>query len=106
MKLTDTALTKIKEISDSEGIGHYIVRVSIKGAGCSGYSFDMNYDADIKETDSKFEFEDVIIIVDELSSQYMDDVEVDYMESEFSGGFKFSGGAIKSSCGCGNSYSF
>lgn len=106
INLTPKAIAKIKEISEGEGIGHYCVRVSVKGAGCSGYAFELNYDDNISDIDETFDIDGVKIIVDGLSLNYADNTTVDYIESPFSGGFQFSGGDIKSSCGCGKSYEF
>lgn len=104
--LTEKAILKIKEISDSEGVGHYMIRVKILGGGCNGFTQDMQYDNQISEMDEVFEMNGVKIIVDFLSHQYLDEVVIDYLEDLMSSGFKFSGGDIKSTCGCGNSFSF
>src|ERR1700690_630226 len=91
--LTEKAAKQIKEISDSEGIGHYVVRAKVFGSGCNGYQNDLSFD-------EIFEFDGVKLIVDMMSFQYLDEICIDYVESDFGGGFKFAGGGIKSSCGC------
>lgn len=106
MKITDKASAKIKEIAEAEGIGHTSVRVSIKGGGCAGYTFDMVYDDKPGDLDEVEEIDGVKVIIDPMSFQYMEDVIMDYVSSALGEGFKFMGGAIKSTCGCGSSVSF
>lgn len=106
--LTEKAINKIKEISDDEGIGHYSVRVKLLSGGCAGFSHDMEFDNSPLDTDEILNDEEygIRVLIDEMSSQYLDDVVMDYVESAFGGGFKFSGGEIKSKCGCGSSIGF
>lgn len=106
IKITQKAIEKIKEISEAEGIGHNTVRLGVKGAGCAGWSYDMNYDDNINELDEIYDQDDVKIIIDQLSFQYLENVEIDYLDSPISAGFKFNNPAVKSSCGCGSSFSF
>lgn len=104
--LTELAKNKIKEISESEGIGHTCVRAKIIGGGCAGFSYDMFYDDKPSELDEVFEFDDVKIIIDPISGQYLEGVELDYIESNIGGGFKFKNPNVTGSCGCGHSVSF
>lgn len=105
MDLTELAIKKIKEFADSEGIP-YIVRMKVLGGGCAGMTQDMSFETKIMDMDEQFDFEDVKIIIDPLSYQYLEGTTVDYIESQFGGGFKFINPNIKSSCGCGSSVSF
>ena len=105
MIITDKARDKIKEIADDESIGHMSVRVKVIGSGCAGLSYDMEYDDKSNELDEEFIFDEIKIIIDPLSYQYLGDVEIDYVSSELGGGFKFNNPSVKSTCGCGNSFS-
>jgi iron-sulfur cluster insertion protein len=102
--LTELAKQKIKEISEAEGIGHYCVRLKVLGGGCAGMSYDMLYDDQIGEMDEVLEFDDIKIVVDQLSASYMDGLEIDYIDREISAGFRFNN-PNKQSCGCGSSFS-
>lgn len=104
--LTKIAVEKVKEISEAEGIGHYLIRASVKGGGCSGMINDLCFDDKITDLDEVIEFDEVKLIVDQISFQYLENANIDYIESPFSGGFKFSSPDIKGSCGCGNSVSY
>ena len=104
--ITEKAANKVKEMSDELDIGHNVVRVKAIGGGCAGVKFDLNFDDQISNDDEISELDGVKVICDPLSIQYMEGVCVDYLESDFGGGFTFTGGDIKSSCGCGKSYEF
>jgi iron-sulfur cluster insertion protein len=104
--ITEKAALKIKEISESEGIGHYNVRVRIVGGGCAGFTNDMYYEDKIGDLDEVIEFDDIKVIIDPLSFQYMDESTIDYIDSQFGGGFKFINPNVTGSCGCGSSVSF
>lgn len=106
MKITDKANAKIKEIAEAEGIGHTSVRVRIVGGGCAGYTFDMYYDDKVTELDEVEEIDGIKVIMDSISFQYMDEITMDYTNSALGEGFKFGGGSISATCGCGSSVSF
>jgi iron-sulfur cluster assembly accessory protein len=104
--VTAKANQKLKEFSEAEGIGHCSVRVKVKGGGCSGYEFDLEFDDQSTETDEVIESEGVQVIVDMMSAQYMEGIVMDYEEGSLGAGFSFKGGKISSRCGCGSSVSF
>jgi iron-sulfur cluster insertion protein len=103
--ITDKAVEKLKEISEADEIGHFVVRVGIKGGGCAGYMTDMFFDDMIKDTDEIIEKGGVKIIVDEMSFQYLDGTDIDYEEGLMGSGFRFANPNKTGSCGCGKSFS-
>jgi iron-sulfur cluster insertion protein len=103
--LTEKAAKKIEEISNSEGIGHYIIRVKVVGGGCAGFSYDLFFDDQEAPLDETSELDGVKIISDPLSFQYLDEMVIDYVEGPISSGFKFNNPNVKSTCGCGSSFS-
>jgi iron-sulfur cluster insertion protein len=104
--LTDLAKSKIIELSEAEGIGHCNVRLKIIGSGCAGFSYDMFYEDQPSEGDEVFNFDNVKIIIDQLSFSYLDGTEIDYSDTPFKAGFSFKNPNVSGSCGCGNSFSF
>ena len=106
MIITEKASAKIKEISESEGIGHQSVRVSCKGGGCSGYEINMEYDDRPSDLDEVEVIGEITVIIDPLSFQYIEGITMDYKETSLGAGFNFFGGQVSSKCGCGNSYGF
>ncbi len=110
IQVTEKAALKIKEIADSEGIGHYTTRIRVVGGGCAGFTYDMYYEDKVSEMDETVEFTDyygtVKVVIDPLSFQYLEQVTVDYVDGPFGAGFKFLNPAVTGSCGCGSSVSF
>lgn len=104
LTLTEKAIAKVKEYAATNNISASI-RAGVKGGGCSGFSHVLFFDEEIEETDNVFETDGVKIIVDLMSMQYLDGTTIDYFESVMSSGFKFSSDRIKSTCGCGSSFS-
>lgn len=105
ISVTDKAVLKIKEISEAEGIGHFRVRLRVIGGGCAGFSYDLYYEEMPTDLDEIVDVNGVTIVVDPLSFQYLDGVEVDYAEKSMSEGFTFNNPNVGATCGCGSSFS-
>lgn len=103
--MTEKAALKVKEISESEGIGHLSLRIKVVGGGCAGFSYDMYFDDQTTDLDETSEMDGVKMFIDPLSWQYLDEVCVDYVEGPMGSGFKFINPNVKSTCGCGSSFS-
>jgi len=110
IQLTEKAAKQIVEISNAEGIGHFIIRAKIVGGGCAGFIHDLCFDDKISDMDELIEFNDyygtVKVVIDPLSFQYLDGVTIDWVDGPFGSGFKFNNPNITGSCGCGSSFSF
>src|SRR5690606_12695570 len=103
--ITDIAASKVLEIRDAEKIdGDMSLRVRVVGGGCAGFSYDLYFDART-ELDRDFNINGVDVIVDEMSLMYLMGTEIDYIESLQGAGFKFNNPNVKSTCGCGSSFS-
>jgi iron-sulfur cluster assembly accessory protein len=103
--LTALAAEKVKEIKTAEGIeDSYGLRLRVVGGGCSGFSYDLYFDQ-VTEIDRTFSSHGVQLIVDEMSLQYLAGTNVDYVEGLQGAGFKFMNPNVKSTCGCGSSFS-
>jgi iron-sulfur cluster assembly accessory protein len=103
--LSDKAAEKIKEIRGEENIeDSYALRLKVQGGGCSGFSYDLYFDQGA-EGDRPFEVKGVKLICDEMSLMYLLGTEIDYVEGLHGAGFKFNNPNVKSTCGCGSSFS-
>jgi iron-sulfur cluster insertion protein len=104
--LTAKAADKVREIQAGEAdLGpEYCLRLRVVGGGCSGFSYDLYFDLK-QDDDQTFVSHDVNLIVDELSLQYLSGTTVDYVEGLQGAGFKFGNPNVKSTCGCGSSFS-
>ncbi|MBI5283218.1 MAG: iron-sulfur cluster assembly accessory protein [Candidatus Solibacter usitatus] len=103
--LTTTAIGKVKEILGSQEPKPAGLRISVVGGGCSGFSYSMAFENSPGLLDKTYNFEDLKVFIDQASMLYLDGAEVDYVESLEGAGFKFSNPQVKSTCGCGSSFS-
>ena len=104
-EVTDIASEKIKEFLEGENKaqGHGL-RIRVKPGGCSGFEYVLELD-EVRESDNKFGAEGGQVLIDEISMPYVNGSVVDYVDSINGSGFDISNPNVKSSCGCGNSFS-
>lgn len=103
--LTAKAAEKVREIRAEENIeDSYALRLKVQGGGCSGFSYDLYFDQST-DADMSFESHGVKLICDQMSLMYLMGTEVDYVEGLHGAGFKFNNPNVKSTCGCGSSFS-
>jgi iron-sulfur cluster insertion protein len=103
--ITPVAAAKVNEIRDAEGIeGNMALRLRVVGGGCAGFSYDLYFD-EPAEVDRQIEIQGVKVVVDEMSLMYLVGTEIDYVEGLQGAGFKFNNPNVKSTCGCGSSFS-
>ena len=104
VKLTESAVVKVKEILTQQTPAPAGLRISIVGGGCSGFSYQMNFDTNSNGVDKVYDFSGLKVFVDHASLLYLDGVEIDYIETLEGAGFKFNNPNVKSTCGCGSSF--
>lgn len=105
VKLTARAAEKVKAIRSEEKIeASYGLRLKVQGGGCSGFSYDLYFDQ-AADADQTFESQGIRLLCDQMSLMYLVGTEIDYVESVQGSGFKFSNPNVKSTCGCGSSFS-
>ncbi|MBI4892152.1 MAG: iron-sulfur cluster assembly accessory protein [Acidobacteria bacterium] len=103
--LTNTAVGKVKEIIASQEPKPEGLRIAVVGGGCSGFSYSMAFETSPGMLDKTYDFEGLKVFVDQASMLYLDGAEVDYVETLEGSGFKFNNPHVKSTCGCGSSFS-
>ena len=105
VNLTPVATTKVKEIMGQQDPAPTALRVAVVGGGCSGFSYHMAFENQVNGTDNLYEFDGLKVCVDQMSEMYLEGVEIDYIETLEGAGFKFNNPNVKSTCGCGSSFS-
>ena len=103
--LTDAALQEVKRLQDLQGLTEGGLRLGVKGGGCSGLSYTINFDEHIGEFDTVSEFNGVKIIIDAKSAIYLTGMQLDFQKDLVSGAFKFINPNATKTCGCGESFS-
>ena len=105
ISLTQNAVKKIKSIYEEEDKTDFEIRLGIKGGGCSGFAYIMDFDNQYSDTDQHFEIHDLKIVIDSKSLVYLAGTELDYTDGLNGSGFVFSNPNATRSCGCGSSFS-
>jgi iron-sulfur cluster assembly accessory protein len=103
--LTPAAIAKVREIMSSQDPIPAGLRIGVVGGGCSGFQYSMSFENQSGMMDKVYKFEDLKVFVDATSAMYLNNCVVDYVESLEAAGFKFENAAVKSTCGCGSSFS-
>jgi iron-sulfur cluster assembly accessory protein len=104
VQLTEVAAGKVKEIMAQQNPAPSALRVAVVGGGCSGFSYHMAFDNQENPSDNVYQFDGVKLVVDQMSEMYLDGVQIDYIETLEGAGFKFNNPNVKSTCGCGSSF--
>jgi iron-sulfur cluster assembly protein len=105
VSLTEKAVEKVKEILEMQDPKPAGLRISVVGGGCSGFSYSMAFENSPNLLDKTYNYDGLKVFVDQASLLYLDGAEVDYVETLEGSGFKFSNPNVKSTCGCGSSFS-
>ena len=104
MKLSDSAVTKIKYLLIEENKPNLKLRAYVQGGGCSGMQYGFTFDDKVNDDDTKIEKDGIVLLVDPMSIQYLNDSEVDYKDGLQGSGFQISNPSAKATCGCGSSF--
>jgi iron-sulfur cluster assembly accessory protein len=103
--LTPNAIAKVKEIMSQQNPAPTGLRVGVVGGGCSGFSYSMQFENNAGLMDKVFDMDGLKVYVDATSVMYLNGCRVDYVETLEGAGFKFENPNVKSTCGCGSSFS-
>lgn len=103
--ITPSALQKINLLKAEENLGaDYFMRVSVVGGGCSGLSYNLDFDNEEKEGDQIFDTEGAKIVCDMKSFLYLCGTELDFTDGLNGKGFNFINPNATRTCGCGESF--
>lgn len=105
LKMTDAAVAKVKSLLAAEDNPSLKLRIFVEGGGCSGFQYGFTFDEEASDDDFDLEFDGVHLLVDSMSSQYLQTAEVDYTESLAGSQFVIRNPNAKTTCGCGSSFS-
>ena len=104
LALTETASKHVKKILEEQKLQGVFLRMGVKGGGCSGLSYSLEFDSELGPHDKKFEVDGVTVVCDAKSYLYLNGTTLDYVTEGLQGGFTFINPQAKSSCGCGTSF--
>lgn len=105
MNLELGAVEKLRELIAEEGNPALMLRVFVQGGGCSGFQYGFTFEEVQNEDDFDFAYEDVRVVVDAMSMQYLQGASIDYKEDLYGASFTIKNPQAVSTCGCGSSFS-
>ncbi len=103
--LTENAAGQVKQLMKAQNLENVHLRMGVKGGGCSGLSYSLEFDNEVGPHDKKFDIEGIQVVCDAKSYLYLNGITLDYVQEGLTGGFTFVNPSAKSSCGCGTSFS-
>jgi iron-sulfur cluster assembly protein len=102
--VTESAAKKVQSLIEESGFKTPYLRVSVKGGGCSGLSYDLSFDTDQQPNDTLAEDKGVKILVDNKSLLYLFGTELEFSDGLNGKGFQFINPNASRTCGCGESF--
>lgn len=104
--ITDNAKKQASKLMENEGMEKSsFIRVGVKSGGCSGLSYELDFDKDMQDNDQVFEDNGVKLVVDKKSVLYLAGTTLDYQGGLNGKGFVFINPNASRTCGCGESFS-
>lgn len=102
--ITQSASNKIAELLAEENNPAMRLRMYVQGGGCSGMSYGFAMDEELNEDDFEIPSGETTVRVDSMSSQYLLNAVVDYVEDLMGASFKITNPQAQTTCGCGSSF--
>ncbi len=104
VRLSASAAKRIAFLMGQEA-GDVKLRVSVQGGGCSGFQYGFDFDDQVNDDDLVLERDGAVVLIDEMSLEFMDGAEIDYVDDLMAAAFKINNPNASASCGCGTSFS-
>ena len=104
IEVTPKAVDAIRRQLAKRGTPESALRLGIRGGGCSGFSYVIEFHGEPHARDRVFTFGDVRVVVDPKSLVYLNGAVLDWEQTLMRQGFKFLNPQEKTSCGCGHSF--
>ena len=105
INFSDNAVKKVKELIEEEGTPELKLRVFVSGGGCSGMQYGFTFEESVNEDDTKVEKDNVTLLIDPMSLQYLTGAEIDYQDNVQGSQFVIKNPNATTTCGCGSSFS-
>ena len=104
MNLDSSAVEKLRDLLAEENNPNLKLRVFIQGGGCSGMSYGFTFDEEQNDDDFDFVYNDVKVLVDSMSMEYLRGANIRYEESVMGSSFVIDNPNAQTTCGCGSSF--
>ncbi|MFD2637749.1 HesB/IscA family protein [Piscibacillus salipiscarius] len=104
INITEQAQYQINEMRKGDSADTVYLRFGVKGGGCSGLSYKLGFDYEVKETDELYEDYDVPVIIAKMDRPIIEGTTIDFKQNMMGGGFTIDNPNAIVSCGCGSSF--
>jgi len=104
ISLTPVAIQRVKDLLAQRGTPELALRIGVRGGGCSGNSYYMEFCEAPGEGDAVLELDGVRVVVDNRSAAVLSGTQVDYVSGLMGAGFKFNNPNVRHQCACGESF--
>ena len=104
INVTDTAAAKVKSLLEQEGRDDLQLRIAVQPGGCSGLRYQLFFDERNLDGDIVSDFNGVNVVVDRMSSPYLNGATIDFVDSIEKQGFTIDNPNAGGSCACGDSF--
>ena len=105
MEIVESAVTRLRELRAEENNPDLKFRVFVQGGGCSGMQYGFTFDESQNDDDFDFQFEDLTVLVDAMSMEYLRDARIEFREDAMGASFVIDNPQAQTTCGCGSSFS-
>jgi iron-sulfur cluster insertion protein len=104
MQIQESAVVRLRELRAEENNPDLKFRVFVQGGGCSGMQYGFTFDEAQNEDDFDFQFDDLTVLVDSMSMEYLRDAKIDFREDAMGASFVIDNPQAQTTCGCGSSF--
>ena len=101
--LTPSAISEIKRLMELQENQNKLLRIGVKGGGCSGLSYVLGFDEQ-KSSDECYDIEGIPVIMDSAHGIYLMGMQIDWQDGLNARGFSFINPNASTTCGCGSSF--
>ena len=102
--LSDSAAAKVKSLLEQEGRDDLALRIAVQPGGCSGLRYQLFFDERSLDGDVVTDFNGVVVVVDRMSSPYLNGATIDFVDTIEKQGFTIDNPNAGGSCACGESF--
>jgi iron-sulfur cluster insertion protein len=104
MNIAESAVNRLRELRVEENNPDLKFRVFVQGGGCSGMAYGFTFDEVQNEDDFDFQFEDLTVLVDSMSMEYLRGASIEFREDAMGASFVIQNPQAETTCGCGSSF--
>jgi iron-sulfur cluster assembly accessory protein len=104
INVSDAASTKVRTLLEQEGRNDLALRIAVQPGGCSGLRYQLFFDERTLDGDIVTDFDGVSVVVDRMSSPYLNGATIDFVDTIEKQGFTIDNPNATGSCACGDSF--